>query len=60
MVLCMGTIMYLFIKEQFKGIILSPKENTILSITYLLTGVSLLILLTFRHHEKKKEQNSNK
>ncbi|HUZ57344.1 MAG TPA: hypothetical protein VMU83_01010 [Hanamia sp.] len=59
LVLCMGIIIYLFIKEQFKGITLSYKENTTLSITYLITGISLLILFRINYLEKKKEQDSN-
>lgn len=53
--LCMITIIYFFIKEQFKGIVLSNKENTLLSITYLVTGISLLILFRLKHLEKKKQ-----
>lgn len=59
LLLCMVTIIYFFIKEQFKDITLSHKENTILSVTYLITGISLLILFRFNYLEKKKGQDSN-
>jgi len=55
--LCMITIIYLFIKEQFKGVVLSQKENTLLSITYLVTGISLIILFRIKHSEKKNQQD---
>ncbi len=46
-------IIYLFVKEQFKGIVLSSNENMLLSITYLIVGVSLLILYKKRNVEHK-------
>ena len=39
-----GIIIYFFIKEQFNGMVLSSGENMLLSITYLLVGISLIIL----------------
>lgn len=53
--LCMVTIIYFFVKEQFKGIVLSKNENILLSITYLVTGISLLILFRIQHLEKKNQ-----
>lgn len=53
--LCMITIIYLFIKEQFKGVVLSQKENIFLSITYLVTGISLIILFRIKNSEKKNQ-----
>jgi hypothetical protein len=44
LVVCGGIVIYLFIKEQFNGIVLSAKENLLLSVTYLLVGICLLIL----------------
>jgi amino acid transporter len=48
------TIIYLFIKEQFNGVVLSRIENLILSITYLLVGISLLALLRLKNKENKE------
>ena len=52
LVVCAGIIIYLFIKEQFNGMVLSGKENMLLSITYLLVGVCLLILYLKRPRDK--------
>jgi hypothetical protein len=52
LVVCGGIIIYLFIKEQFNGMVLSGKENMLLSITYLLVGVCLLILYLKRPRDK--------
>jgi amino acid transporter len=49
------TIIYLFIKEQFNGVVLSRIENLVLSITYLLVGISLLVLFRIKSKEKKEE-----
>ena len=53
--LCMVTIIYFFVKEQFNGIVLSKNENTVLSITYLVTGIALIILFRLKHLEKKNQ-----
>ncbi|MGN6532343.1 MAG: hypothetical protein ACTHK0_11415 [Ginsengibacter sp.] len=53
-------IIYLFIKEQFKGIVLSSTENTLLSITYLVVGISLIILFRIKNMENKKKEDSKK
>jgi len=53
-------IAYLFIKEQFRGIILSSTENTILSITYLVVGICLIILFRIKNRENKKKENLKK
>jgi amino acid transporter len=60
LLLCIGIIIYFFIKEQFKGITLSGTENIILSITYLVVGVCLLILFRLKHLENKKEEDLRK
>jgi hypothetical protein len=50
--LSMIIIIYLFIKEQFRGIILTHTENMILSACYLVTGVSLIIMMRKTKEEK--------
>ena len=50
----MGLITYFFIKEQVKGIVLSDRENMILSVTYIITGVSILIFGRVKFLENKK------
>lgn len=55
-----ATIVYFFIKEQFNKIVLSPAENLTLSVTYLLVGISLLILFWLKNKENKKEENLKK
>ena len=47
-----GIIIYFFIKEQFNGMVLSSGENMLLSITYLLVGISVLILYLKRPRNK--------
>jgi amino acid permease len=54
LVICMGLIIYFFIKEPVKGIALSHKENMILSVTYLITGISILVLGRIKFLENKK------
>jgi amino acid transporter len=49
------TIIYLFIKEQFNGVVLSRMENLVLSITYLLVGISMLVLFRIKSKENKEE-----
>jgi amino acid transporter len=53
-------IAYFFIQEQFRGITLSSTENIILSITYLVVGISLLILFRLKNIENKQEENHGK
>ena len=53
-------ILYFFIQEQLRGITLSSTENIILSITYLVVGISLLILFRLKHLENKQEENRRK
>jgi uncharacterized membrane protein YuzA (DUF378 family) len=60
LLLSIGVIVYFFIKEQFRGITLSGTENMILSITYLVVGICLLILFRLKHFENKKEENQLK
>ena len=56
----MGIIIYFFIKEQFRGIALSQKENLLLSITYLIVGISLIILFRIKHFEDKNKKDLKK
>ena len=60
LLLSIGIIIYFFIKEQFRGITLSHKENMLLSITYLVVGISLIILYRIKYLENKKKENSKK
>jgi amino acid transporter len=55
-----GIIIYFFIKEQFRGITLSQKENLLLSINYLIVGISLIILFRIKHFENKNKENPKK
>ena len=55
LILSVGTTMYFFVIEQFKGIVLTKNENTILSISYLITGISLVILARNKFLEKRNE-----
>lgn len=57
MTLCMVVIIYFFIKEQFRSIVLSHTENMILSITYLILGISILMFVRMNVMEKKKQGN---
>ncbi|MEO9147650.1 MAG: hypothetical protein ABI237_19040 [Ginsengibacter sp.] len=54
----MAVIIYLFVKEQFKGAVLSPMENMLLSITYLVVGISIFILYRIRSKENKNKKDS--
>lgn len=56
MLLSCAVIIYFFIKEQFRGIVLSSSENMTLSISYLVFGLSMLIFGRINFLEKKKEQ----
>lgn len=60
LLLCMVTIIHFFIREQFNKIVLSHIENLVLSITYLITGISLLILFILKNRENKNEENLKK
>jgi len=44
LLICFITIVYFFIKEQFNKVVLTSGENLVLSITYLLVGIILLVL----------------
>ncbi|MEO5648477.1 MAG: hypothetical protein ABIR03_00985 [Ginsengibacter sp.] len=50
----MGIIIYFFIKEQFKGIVLSHNENMILSSAYFMIAIALFIFARINYLEKKK------
>ncbi len=56
MILCMGLIIYLFIKEQFRSIVLSHNENMMLSISYLILGISIFIFGRINFIEKKNQE----
>ncbi|MGN6250071.1 MAG: hypothetical protein ACTHNG_17085 [Ginsengibacter sp.] len=58
--LSIATIIYFFIGEQFNGVVLSHTQNLVLSITYLLVGISLLILFTLKNKENKEHKNLKK
>jgi len=60
LLLSLGIIIYFFIEEQFRGIALSQKENILLSITYLIVGISLIILFRIKHFENKNKENLKK
>ena len=63
LLLSMGVIIYFFIKEQFKGVTLSHKENMTLSVTYLIIGICMLLLARINYLEKRKkaeEETKNK
>ena len=53
-------IVYFFIKEQVRGMVLSQNENTILSVCYLLIAAALIILFRIRSIENKNRGNSGK
>jgi hypothetical protein len=53
-------IIYFFIKEQFRGIVLSHGENILLSITYLVVGISLIILYRIKYLEDKSKGKTGK
>ena len=60
LLLSIVTIIYFFIKEQFNGIVLSQNENMVLSVTYLLVGISLLTVFWLKNKESNKEENFKK
>jgi len=50
----MAFIVYFFVEEQFKGVVLTQKENIFLSVLYLVVGLCVLGLIRIRSSEKKK------
>lgn len=60
LLLSIVTIIYFFIKEQLNGIVLSRNENMVLSVTYLLVGISLLTIFWLKNKENNKEENYKK
>jgi hypothetical protein len=50
----MAFIVYFFVEEQFKGIVLTQNENIFISVLYLVVGLSVLGLIRIRSSEKKK------
>ena len=51
----MACIVYFFVEEQFKGVILTQNENILLSVLYLVVGLSVLGLIRIKSSEKKAE-----
>ena len=51
----MAFIVYFFVEEQFKGVVLTQNENIFLSGLYLIVGLSVLGLIRIKSSEKKKE-----
>ena len=47
-------IVYFFVEEQFKGVVLTQNENIFLSVLYLIVGLSVLGLIRIKSSEKKK------
>jgi len=60
LIVSIGIIIYFFIKEQFRGIVLSQWENMLLSITYLVVGISLIILYRIKYLGKKNQEKKGK
>jgi len=58
LVLGIGIVIYFFIKEQFRGITLTHGENMILSFTYLVNGILILIFARIKYLEKKNQQDT--
>lgn len=54
LLICFIMIVYFFIKEQFNKVVLTSGENLVLSITYLLVGIILLVLFIVKNRENKK------
>jgi hypothetical protein len=50
-----GVIIYFFIKEQFKGIVLSHTENVVLSIAYFGFAIANIIFIVLSKKVKKSE-----
>ena len=50
----MACIVYFFVEEQFKGVVLTQKENILLSVLYIVVGLSVLLLIKIKSSEKKK------
>lgn len=60
LVLSFITITYFFVKEQFRGVALSPAENMILTGTYFLVAIALIILFRIKDREKKNSEDLKK
>lgn len=60
LVLSFVLIIYFLIKEQIRGRALSGTENMILSITYLVVAISLIILFRIKSIEDKNGENREK
>jgi hypothetical protein len=49
-----GLIIFFFIKEQFKGIVLSHTENIIVSVAYFGFAIANIIFIVLSKKSKKK------
>lgn len=56
LVICMAVIIYYLIKEEVNGIVLSHKENILLSIIYILIGVCIFIFAAAKFSERKRNR----
>lgn len=55
LIVSVGFILYYFVEEQFKNVVLSPKENTFLSVLYIFVGISVFGIVRINTAEKKKK-----
>lgn len=55
LIVSVGFILYYFVEEQFKNVVLSPKENTFLSVLYIFVGISVFCIVRINTAEKKKK-----
>ena len=57
---CFVVIIFLLIKEQLRGAALSSAENMLLSITYLVVAVALILLFRIKNIEDKEKEGHRK
>ncbi len=55
LLISMGFIVYFFVEEQFKGIVLTQNENIFLSVLYLIVGLSVLGLIRIKSSKKRSD-----
>lgn len=55
LIVCAVIVIYFFYKEQFQGATLSKNENMVLSITYIVIGITIFMMYRIRYREKKNE-----
>jgi hypothetical protein len=51
-----GCILYYFVEEQFKNVVLSHKENTFLSVLYIFVGLCVFGIIRINAARKNKEK----